>query len=577
MENIPICTEPFSASAWRERPFDAGTAEELERTGLSRLMSRLLSSRGVTVENLECYLNPSLSDLAPAFELPGIDAAVEAALDAVKSGSRIVVFGDYDCDGICASVIAVSALKAVGANVEVFIPHRLSEGYGMTSKSLKRMLEENPGVKLVITVDNGINSVDEVEELSRRGVEVVVTDHHLPSGILPAARAVVNPKVASSGRLDGLCGSGVAFMFANGVVTVAKKRGLYSGGPIGGSLLVMAGLATVTDIMPLTGQNRILVTESLRRFGRFAPLGLRELYRRAARSVAMALTVRDFAFLLGPRINAAGRMSSGMEAVELLLSEDADIVGELARMVDVFNVERKSVEQKMTEAAMSRAVAGAPAQVIELPEGHPGVAGIVAARVMERLCAVSGGRAVPVCIVVGGHGSARSPEGLNICDAMHACASALERFGGHAAAGGFKVEAGKIDDFRRMLCEYCARTEVGSEVAHDIVDAWVQPEDLTLEFAEEIKKMEPFGEGNPEPVFAVHGAVLSDVRPLGADGRHLQLTFRNRSIPRAVWWNHGELIEKLRGESAAEHDIRFTLELSEYGERHLELRLQSVI
>ena len=570
-----------SSCRWRERAYDAVAAEELRGKGLSRLTARLLSSRGVTADTLESYLRPKLADLASPESLQGISEAVEVVLSAVAAGRKIVVFGDYDCDGICATAIAVTAIRALGADVRSFIPERLTEGYGMTMKSLERMLQEHPGAGLVVTVDNGINCIEEVAELARRGVETVVTDHHLSSAQLPDARAVVNPKVASPACFEGLCGAGVAFMFANHLITTARKRGIYSGGNIGGALLVLAGLATVTDIMPLTGQNRILVAEALKRFRMLAPAGLLGLYNCAVRSASRAkasaqpLSTRDFSFLLGPRINAAGRIASGMDALELILCKDADRIDCLARQVDRFNDERKSIEREMTEIALSRIVAGSSAQVIELPEGHPGVAGIVAARVMERLSA--DGRAVPVCVVVDGHGSARSPDGLNICKAMQSCSSTLSRFGGHAAAGGFQVMAGKIGECRDALCGYCdkhANDEVFSECT---VDAWVTTDDLTFELAEAIGEMEPFGEGNPEPVFAMHTGAFADVRPMGADGRHLQITFRDRSMPRAVWWNKGDLIEKLRSLSAAEHDIRFTVEISTYGERHLELRLQSVI
>jgi single-stranded-DNA-specific exonuclease len=584
MISFPVHTESVQMQSsrqlgapnrWVERGFSASAAAELESAGLSPLMARILASRGVTAGGLDDYLNPRMRLLASPEELECLPAAVETVLSAVSRGMKIVVFGDYDCDGVCATAIAVTALETVGADVVPFIPHRLTEGYGMSEASLARMRREHPDVGLVVTVDNGINSVNEVAALSRDGIEVVVTDHHLPSDELPAAKAVVNPKVAATPRLADLCGAGVAFMFAKLLVVTARERGLYCGAKIAGPLTVLAGLATVTDIMPLTGQNRVLVAEALRLFSKEAPAGLKTLCEYAGKTAAYSMTSRDFGFLLGPRINAAGRLSSGMEALELILSDDGATIDEQARKVVGFNDRRKTIEREMTDAAMSSVVEGAPAQVIELPGGNPGVAGIVAARVMERLA--DSGAAVPVCIVVDGHGSARSPEWLNIRDAMHACSEALVRFGGHAAAGGFKVERERIGDFRRLMCEYCARAAKFAEGRIEVVDAWTTAGDLTLDLAETIKRMEPFGEGNPEPVFAMRGVTFADVRPLGSNGRHLQVTFRDRSLPRAVWWNHGDFIEKLRGTPSAEHDIRFTVEVSTYGERHLELRLQSVI
>ena len=425
---------------WIEREVSKDAVCGLESAGIPRLLARLLAIRGIVPDSVDAFFSPSISDLAKPSELPGISKSAEVVLDAVSRGDKIVVFGDYDCDGICASAIlaiAIGAISKSGSRPAVFLPDRLTEGYGMTSASVARMLAENPGVKLLVTVDNGINSVDEVARLKASGISVVVTDHHLPGETIPAADAVVNPKVASTPRLEGLCGAGVAFMLANACVTLARERGLYSGPNVGGPLLVLAGIATVTDIMPLTGQNRILVYEALKRFRSLAPTGLKELLLRASRSSSPTLTSKDFGFLIGPRINAAGRMASGMEALRLILSTDREECREFARIVDVRNVERKSVEQSMLDEALSKIVPGAPAQVIDIPNGHQGVAGIVAARILERLGEdpVEGGPK-PVCVIVKGHGSARAPEGYNVRDAFIHSAEALERFGGHAAAGG---------------------------------------------------------------------------------------------------------------------------------------------
>ena len=536
-------------------------------------MAKLLEDRGITAADLEFFLQPTIDKLAKPEELPGIVEAADFILDSVVYRRKIVVFGDYDCDGICATAIVSRTLKALGGTVSEFIPNRLTEGYGMSEASIARMLKDNPGVGLVVTVDNGINSVEQVTNLKRQWCSVVVTDHHLPGDELPDANAIVDPKVSAPPHLENLCGAGVAFLLANRIVSEAKRRGMYKGGTIGGPLLVLAGLATVTDIMPLVGQNRIFVSEALKRFASCAPMGLRELHARAARSGYGELSSRDFGFMLGPRINAAGRISSALEALELVTSEDREIVRELARIVDGYNVERKSIEQKMLDEAMTMVVPGAAAQVIYLPKGHPGVAGIVAARVLEKL-----GESVPVCVQAGGHGSARAPDGINIRDAFVACDEVLERYGGHAAAGGFSIKEGRVDDFRRMLCAYCEEhaARSPSAVAGATADAWIEPEDVTLELAEDLARLEPFGEGNPEPVFGLKGVFFADVKPLGADGRHLSVTLRKSGL-RAIQWGRGELVEQLRAASAEPHDITFTLAVSDYGERHVELRLVGIV
>ena len=536
----------------------------------SEIVRRILEARGITAAGLDAYLNPSLKSLPAPDGLPGLAKAADVALSAVSAKKGIVVFGDYDCDGVCATAILVKTLTALGAKSEPFIPMRLSEGYGMSDASVARMLSEHPDVGLVVTVDNGINSIRQVADLRAKGVGVVVTDHHLPGEVLPDADALVDPKVAAPVEFENLCGAGVAFVLANRLVSEARRRGMYDGPNVGGPLLVLAGLATVTDIMPLTGQNRVLVAEALRRFQSLAPIGLRELHFRAARSGADRLTSKDFGFLLGPRINAAGRLASGMEALELLLSDDREITRELARIVDDYNRQRKEIEQKMTDEAMGQVVQGAAAQVIDIPDGHPGVVGIVAARVMERLGGTS-----PVCVLAGGHGSARSPDGLNIREAFVACSDALSAFGGHAAAAGFTVKDGRLDDFRRMLCEYCKAHPVEVVSADEAVDAWVSDSDVDLDLAEELKLLEPFGEGNEEPVFGMRNVFFSDVRPLGSDGRHMSVTLRGAGL-RGVLWNGGDSVERLRAASALPHTLRFNIMVSAYGERHPELRLISV-
>ena len=570
-------------NCWSEREAPNELVGGLVAAGYPLLISKLLAIRGVSAEQVDAFFSPSIANLARPCDLPGVDAAAEVLLAAVSRGDSIVVFGDYDCDGVCASSILAMAISAVSKDrrgPSVFLPERLTEGYGMTSASVARMLDENPDVKLVVTVDNGINSIDEVAALKSRGVSVVVTDHHLPGETLPAADALVNPKVAAPPYFEGLCGAGVAFMLANALVTKAREKGLYSGPSVGGPLLVLAGLATVTDIMPLVGQNRILVYEALRRFRTLAPIGLKELLLRASRSAASSLTSKDFGFLIGPRINAAGRMASAMDALRLILSKDREACREYAQIVDVRNVERKNIEQAMLDEALSKVVPGAPAQVIDLPNGHQGVAGIVAARILERLGEdPAEGGAKPVCVVVRGHGSARAPEGYNVREAFIHAADALDRFGGHAAAGGFAVKEGEIDRFRELFCEGCQKQLVAMPPARrgvSMLDAWVSPADLTLDLAETVQRMEPFGEGNPEPIFGLKGVCLGDVRQIGDKGRHLAVNFKGRDIPKSVWWNKGDRVDEIRAASSVPCDVVFTLEISDYMVHHVELRIVDI-
>ena len=578
-----------NTDTWRERRFDEtdeARAEAFRSAGLSPILARLLASRGVTKEGREAFLDPSLTRLACPKDLPGIAEAVRVILPFLRAKQKIVVFGDYDADGVCASAILVTALRHLGGSAEAFIPHRFDEGYGMTAASLERLLREQKDVALVVTVDNGISSPDEVAELRARGIQVVVTDHHLPGETLPQADALVNPRVQSCPGCADLCGAGVAFFLASALAQAATEEGLYTGPKFSGPLLVLAGLATVADLVPLKEQNRILVAQSLALFNRCAPCGLRELRDKAARSAA-ALTARDYGFLLAPRINAAGRMDTARAAFDLLVCtvEDREDARQLASRIDGFNGLRRGFEQAMFQEACAQidkaekeedvqAVvawdAGCVAGTTREQGWHLGVAGIVASRLLEHYH-------VPAAVAVGETGSVRAPDGYNVHDALAAASEHLVRFGGHAAAGGFTVKQGAFEAFRAAFTAACAEQRGGRAPDADArdFDGWVEPGELTLDLFKALRRLEPFGEGNPEPVFGLRGVTLREVRVMGVEGKHLSLAFVNRDVPRAVWWGHGGRAEDLRKHAAKPYDILFTLTTSGFDSAlpHLELRI----
>lgn len=562
---------------WKEREVLEADVASLVEAGESPLMARLLALRGVTSDSLETFLKPSYKNLLPPDRLPGIKEAVSVIITAKRENKKTIIIGDYDCDGICATAILVKTFESLEFDVCPFLPKRMDEGYGLNAKTVERLLKEHPDVKLVVTVDNGINSIEETAFLKAKGIDVVITDHHLPGDALPDC-PIVNPKVSAPETLSGLCGAGVAFMLANALVVKSREEGLYNGGAVAGPLIVLAGLATITDIMPLKDQNRILVSEALKLFQKYAPTGLKELYQRVCRPGVTAMTSRDFGYAIGPRINASGRMSDGSEALRLVLSNDREEARELARLVDIRNCERKSVEQDMFNSALLQIEKGAPAQVIVLPDGHQGVAGVVASRVLEKISEDTSSGGVPVAVLVGNRGSARAPEGYNVRDALAAAAESLSRFGGHAAAAGFSVKEGRVDSFKTEFAGACAaqaNAEARGDEGEILIDAWVTPSDISIEFVNSLMRLEPFGEENPEPVFAFRNVYFSDVRVMGNDGRHLQLTFS--SGLRAVWWNKGELIEILRAKSHLPGDVLFKASISTYGETHVELKILSII
>lgn len=577
-----------NACTWRERradETDEARAEAFRSAGLPPILARLLASRGVTEEGREAFLDPSLTRLARSEDLPGMTEAVQVILPFLHTKRKIVVFGDYDADGVCASAILVTALRRLGGNAEAFIPHRFGEGYGMTAASLERLWCEHADAALVVTVDNGISSPDEVAKLKVKGIQVVVTDHHLPGENLPKADALVNPRVQSCPGSADLCGAGVAFFLASALAQAATEKGLYTGPKFGGPLLVLAGLATVADLVPLKEQNRILVAQSLAYFNRCAPCGLRELRDKAARSAA-ALTARDYGFLLAPRINAAGRMKTADVAFDLLVCTDEDREGarQLASRIDGFNGERRGFEQTMFQEACAQidkageedlqAVvawdAGCVTGATKGQRWHLGVAGIVASRLLEHYH-------VPAAVAVGETGSVRAPDGYNVHDALAAASEHLVRFGGHAAAGGFTVKPGAFEAFRVAFTTACAKQRKEHALDADArdFDGWVEPGDLTPGLYADLRRLEPFGEGNPEPVFGLRGVTLREVRVMGVEGRHLSLAFVNRDVPRAIWWGHGGRAEDLRKHAARPYDVFFTLTTSGFDSAlpHLELRV----
>lgn len=566
---------------WIERRVDESAVSALMSVGVSPITARLLALRGVTPETLDAFFTPDFRDLADPFELPGISEAVDIIVESMKAKEMIVVFGDYDCDGVCATSIITQVLRSMcpAKRIVPFLPVRMTEGYGLSEQSMARMFKEAPDVKLIITVDNGTTSVEQVKSLRERGIKVIITDHHLRGDEMPEANAMINPRVAAPEHLSNLCGAAVAYFLANALVARVREitgRNDVAGG-ISGMLFTLAGLATVTDIMPLQGQNRILVAEALKHFPRWAPVGLIELHSRVSRTGVESLTSRDFSFVLGPRINAVGRLASPMPALELIMSSDPERARELAMEVDLENIRRRKIEQGMTDAALENINPETSAQVISFSSNdenvHPGVAGIVASRLLERLP-----KAAPVCVVVDGKGSARAPEGYNVRDSLAACSEYLTTYGGHAAAAGLCIKQGCIDEFREKFAKVCeeqlSAIEPGMLGARH-VDMWVGPHDLTVPLAEDIVRMEPFGEGNDEPVFALRGIYFapSGLRLMGNMSQHLQVIFSDHAIPRGVWWNHGKDIERLRTFAPGPLDVLFSISLSEYGKRHVDMRV----
>lgn len=493
--------------------YDIGVAMALERElGVSHVLAQILVRRGYTdAGSVRELLSPTERNDASLFA--GIDTTVELILSHVRSGSRIVVHGDYDVDGVCATAVLVRALRSLGADVGWYLPSRTEDGYGLSAGTIERFLGN--GTKLLVTVDCGITAVQEVAAARAGGLDVVITDHHSPraDGALPDC-PIVHPGVSGHPSRD-LCGTGVAHKLAEALGAQTAEHDVE-----------LVALATVADLMPLRGENRRLVQEGLRQMAGTSRVGLRALMA-VSRTDPSALDATCLGFRLAPRINAAGRLRRADAGLELLLTEDPARASEIAAELDAVNAERRSVEQRIgwEAEAMATEMGERSAYVLAGVGWHPGVIGIVAARIVERfhrpailIALDADDPAAPA------GGSGRSISGFDLLGALDASASHLLRYGGHRAAAGINILPEHIDRFREAV-EQHAELMLTPDLLTPVerVDAVVSGADLSLALAEELLVLEPCGMGNPGVRLLVAGARFEDVRAMG-EGKHARFT-----------------------------------------------------
>jgi single-stranded-DNA-specific exonuclease len=484
------------------------------RLGIGHALAQILVRRGLG-EPAAARAFLDAGDRHPPSALAGIDRALEVIRGHILAGRRIVIHGDYDVDGVCATAIMIRALRSLGADVGWFLPSRIDDGYGLSAHSLQRLAER--GAALVVTVDCGITAVQEVAAARAAGLELVITDHHAPGadGELPDC-PLVHPAVCGY-PCPSLCGAAVAHKVAEAL-----------GAATADDDLELVALATVADLVPLTGENRRLVREGLRALSSTAKPGLRALMT-VTRSDPSALDAATIGFRLAPRINAAGRLRRADAGVELLLTEDPARAREIAVELDAVNAERRAVEQRILWQAEAQVaeLGERSAYVLAAEDWHPGVIGIVASRIVE-----SHHRpAVLIALQDGvGTGSGRSIPGFDLLGGLHAAAGCLERYGGHRAAAGLTLAAGRVHQFRAAF-EAHAGELLTADLLEPVerVDAIVSGAELGLGLAEELEALEPCGMGNPAPRLLVRGARFSDVRPMG-EGRHARFSVTSGGV-----------------------------------------------
>jgi single-stranded-DNA-specific exonuclease len=490
-------------------------ALRLERElGVGHVLAQILVRRGLgEPQRAAAFLRAAERHEPGAFA--GIEGALAVIDHHVRSGGRIVVHGDYDVDGVCATAIMIRALRDLGADVRWFLPSRREDGYGLSAATVERLAAR--GTDLIICVDCGITAVDEVAAARAAGVDVVVSDHHAPrdDGALPGC-PIVHPALCSYPCAD-LCGAGVAYKLAQAL-----------GARTADEDVELVALATVADLVPLAGENRRLVREGLAALAATVKPGLRALMS-VAQADPSALDTGTLGFRLAPRINAAGRLTRADAGVELLLCEDPARARAIARELDAVNAERRAVERRIVWEAEAQVSEVGPhsAYVLAGHDWHPGVVGIVASRIVERyhrpavLIALDGDR---------GTGSGRSIPGFDLLGALHAGAPHLGRYGGHRAAAGLTIDAGRIDAFRAAFQEH-AESVLTPDLLEPVerVDAVVSATELGLDLAEELAALEPCGMGNPVPRLLVPGGRFADVRPMG-EGRHARFSVSSGGV-----------------------------------------------
>ncbi len=515
-----VNSEPRShARAWRETPADSALVDRLAaETGLSRVVSRILVSRGLThAAEVRRFLEPDLDrDRLDASVVPGMGDAAARVAQAVLAGERIVVFGDFDLDGISSAALATRGLAAMGACVEGTVPDRFREGYGLTAASVERLASMTP--RLVITVDCGISSAVEVAMLRDRGIDVVVTDHHEPGDGLPTGVPVADPKLDPGCPACDLAGAGVALMLIEAVGALLGKNDVWR------SLTDLATLGTVADIVPLVGANRALVADGLARMRREPRAGVAALAA-VASAPTDSLTADTIAFQLAPRLNAAGRMADPQVALDLLLTDDPLEAERLARELDVQNRARQATEADLSEAALALAerefAEGDRALVLAGEGWHEGVKGIVASRLARRF----GVPVIMLAIADGvARGSGRSVGSVDLYQAVSSAGEVLDRFGGHAAAVGLTLDVERIDEFRTLFTAHLAGLPAGQFVTETLVDAEIGLGSVGLDLAAELALLEPFGHSNPRPLFSASGVFMAGRERVGQTANHLRFS-----------------------------------------------------
>lgn len=490
----------------------------VKELNISEILARILINRNVeTIEDAKVFLNPVMDELHNPFNMKGMESAVCRLEKAITNGEKICIYGDYDVDGITSVSILYMILKKLGANVVYYIPNRLDEGYGLNTEAIEKIL--NDDVDLIVTVDCGINSINEVELVNERNRDIIITDHHQCSDIIPEAYSVINPNQKDCNYpFKYLAGAGVAFKL---VSALAQKMGRYD---ITKEIIDLAALGTVADVVTLLGENRIIVKNGLDKMRLHPNIGIEALAEVSGVDISNINTYH-LSFILGPRLNAAGRLSNPSLGVELLTTEDKEHAYEIAKALNEINIKRQKIENDILEEAadlITREVNLKKEKIIVLAADnwHIGVVGIVASKITEKYNLPS------VLISIDGdigRGSARSVPNFDLYKAIKRCSFLFEKFGGHQMAAGFVIKKENISKFKNLINEIVREMLDEKDIIPEIlVDYKIDNINTLPKLLEEIEMLKPYGEGNPEPIFIFRNLLIKDMRLL-SNNKHLLL------------------------------------------------------
>lgn len=508
-----------------------------EKYKLNRLLSTLLTNRGITEEaEITKFLNPKRSDFYDPFGMPDMEKAAERILKAIKDKEQIIIYGDYDVDGITSVTVLKSFLEERGIQVNVYIPNRLNEGYGLNKTAMEEIAKQ--GNKLMITVDCGITAVDEVEYAKTFGIETIITDHHEPAEELPKAIAVVDAKRKDNKyECRNLAGVGVVFKL---IQALSIKLGLDPKEYL--KYLDIVCVGTISDIVPLTDENRVIVKLGLKLVEQTKNLGLKEILQSCGYSKINSTTI---SFGVAPRINACGRMGHQEEALNLLLSKEENEVKELTQKINEYNKTRQEIEKNIyNEAVEQIEKEGLDTKNTIVVSGkgwHHGVIGIVSSKITELYFKPS----ILLCEEDGEcKGSGRSIPGFDLHEALMECNDTIDKFGGHAMAVGINIKKEKVEEFKEEF-EKIAK-EVDKIIPILNLDAEIKLDDVNKEMVDSLKELEPFGEANKMPIFAFRNLKIDSIRSL-SEGKHLRLSVKdNKNIINAIGFNMGALADTYR-------------------------------